>query len=181
MSRRTIEIDQKKLTEILNRLESEQTFTNRSALFEEAAKEYGEPSTSAIVYLRVKQWNIELKTVKAKPGEHLKGGNAEALKAFREDGDQKPKKIKGDSTPFIKYFTTEEKGKLLKLAKSVKRGSLKAAIKLKCLDCCNFDRKEVKYCACPECPLWLVRPFQPTMEDYLANSEPEVQKAFDKS
>ena len=180
MSKKTIEIDKTRLTKILNDLESSEIFSNRSALFEKASIKYGERCTPAIVYLRVKQWNIPLKTEKKKPGEHLKGGNVEALKQFRETGEVKPKKIKADTRPLIVEFTREENGKYLKIAKSIKKGSLKSAIKLKCLDCCNFDKKEIKYCACPSCPLWPVRPFQPeTMEDYLANSEQEVKDIFD--
>ena len=31
------------------------------------------------------------------------------------------------------------------------------AIRIKCLDCCCYDRKEVKLCATVNCPLWPFR------------------------
>ena len=34
------------------------------------------------------------------------------------------------------------------------------AIRAKCLDCCHFDRKEVKECRVTACPLWRHRPYQ---------------------
>ena len=33
------------------------------------------------------------------------------------------------------------------------------AIKAKCLDCCCFDRDEVKNCKAELCPLWHYRPY----------------------
>jgi len=35
-----------------------------------------------------------------------------------------------------------------------------AAIKAKCLDCCNWQRIEVQNCTCIECPLYEYRPYQ---------------------
>ena len=40
------------------------------------------------------------------------------------------------------------------------KGSRKAAIELKCLDCCCGERLEVKNCSAIGCPLWPVRPWQ---------------------
>lgn len=37
--------------------------------------------------------------------------------------------------------------------------SPRAAIKAKCLDCCNFDREEVRNCAVEACPLHSFRPY----------------------
>lgn len=33
-------------------------------------------------------------------------------------------------------------------------------IKAKCLDCCGYQRMEVKYCRATACPLWPIRPYQ---------------------
>ena len=38
--------------------------------------------------------------------------------------------------------------------------SRSAAIKAKCLDCCCYQRNEVKLCTTVACPLWNYRPFQ---------------------
>lgn len=34
------------------------------------------------------------------------------------------------------------------------------AIRLKCLDCCAWDTREVKRCEIRDCPLWPFRPYQ---------------------
>lgn len=38
--------------------------------------------------------------------------------------------------------------------------SKKAIINAKCLDCCCFQREEVKNCTVASCPIWKVRPYQ---------------------
>ncbi len=35
-----------------------------------------------------------------------------------------------------------------------------AAIKTKCLECCNLEREHVASCSISGCPLWLFRPYQ---------------------
>ena len=40
------------------------------------------------------------------------------------------------------------------------KSSPRAAIKAKCLDCCDFDRAEVSACAVILCPLNAYRPYQ---------------------
>lgn len=39
-------------------------------------------------------------------------------------------------------------------------GSLKSVIKLKCLDCCNWEKKEVSFCTVLSCPNWMFRPYK---------------------
>jgi len=39
--------------------------------------------------------------------------------------------------------------------------SLRAAINAKCFDCCCFHKPEVKYCTVVNCPLYILRPWQP--------------------
>lgn len=38
------------------------------------------------------------------------------------------------------------------------KASARAAIRAKCLECCNFDRKMVDDCLSEMCPLWAYRP-----------------------
>jgi len=40
------------------------------------------------------------------------------------------------------------------------KGSLRAAVNSKCLDCSCWQRKEVQDCLVLACPLWTVRPYQ---------------------
>lgn len=46
------------------------------------------------------------------------------------------------------------------VAKRAASGSLKAAIKLKCLDCCAWKQKEVALCTVTDCSLWNFRPYK---------------------
>ena len=72
------------------------------------------------------------------------------LKEFKDDEDlirfyeQLPSSFRDN---FIKL-------KLRKINSPTKR------IKMKCLDCSNFCRKEIELCTVNSCPLWEVRPFQ---------------------
>jgi hypothetical protein len=45
--------------------------------------------------------------------------------------------------------------------KAVNRKSLRAAIKAHCLECCGWEREEVKLCTDTGCPLFQYRPFVP--------------------
>jgi hypothetical protein len=47
------------------------------------------------------------------------------------------------------------------LVERIEAGSLRAAIKLKCLECSNYQVQEVRLCTVTDCPLHSVRPYQP--------------------
>jgi hypothetical protein len=165
MSRKSLEIDKSLVEKIATDLEAKGPLPNRSKLYEaivvELVKNHGyKPFSATVIYQRNKEWKIEFKTPVGVRGQHLAGGNIEAIKKWRESGGESNQRKVGDSTQLIKHWTKEEKGKYLKLAKSIKRGSLKAAVKLKCLECANYDKKEIADCLCKDCPLFPVRPFQ---------------------
>ena len=46
--------------------------------------------------------------------------------------------------------------------KAIKKKSMRAAVNSKCLDCCNWQAKEVKLCTVPTCPLFEYRPYKDT-------------------
>jgi hypothetical protein len=46
------------------------------------------------------------------------------------------------------------------VAKAKAKGGLRTLLKLKCLDCCCWQREEVRRCTCVACPLHPVRPYQ---------------------
>jgi hypothetical protein len=43
--------------------------------------------------------------------------------------------------------------------KAILGNSRKEAVKAKCLDCMNWDKKEVAICEIETCPLWPYRPY----------------------
>ncbi len=172
MPRKTIQLDEKLVQSIIAKLESEKTYGNRGALFDETVrvlvKEHGFTTfSSAVISQRISKWpNFIIKTKKGARGSHLKSGNADALKQWRETGESKKAKV-GDCSHLIESFTRQAKGRFLKVAKSIKRGSLKAAIRGKCLDCANFQTEEIKQCQCFDCPLWPIRPYQINLNEEL--------------
>lgn len=40
------------------------------------------------------------------------------------------------------------------------KSSMREAIKAKCLDCCAYQKEEIKGCTVKSCPLWNIRPYQ---------------------
>ena len=44
--------------------------------------------------------------------------------------------------------------------KAYARRSATQAIKAMCLDCLQFDKKAIRECTAPRCPLWRYRPYQ---------------------
>lgn len=170
MAKKAVPIDQQKLETIIKKLEEDSAFSTQSELFRVAAgeytKQYGFKITPSLVYLRVRQWNIQLKTSKSKaePWKHVKSLPVEEDIEPVIEKAQTLDEILANATP-------KEKLKYKKLAKRALKGSRIAAIKLHCLDCAAFDRKEVAHCLVKSCPLWLFRPYQSTIEEEEVESE----------
>lgn len=49
---------------------------------------------------------------------------------------------------------------LPKIVENTIKGKLRAAVKLKCLECTNIQPVEIRNCTCIECPLWSFRPYK---------------------
>lgn len=41
------------------------------------------------------------------------------------------------------------------------KASPRTAIKVMCLECRGYERKDIRDCRTPHCPLWMLRPYQP--------------------
>jgi hypothetical protein len=150
MGRASIIIDKDKLKEEIDKAEAAKTFDNQARLFEyichtpwaqTIVDSTGKSRivSPATIYQRCLEYGIVLKTPKGKKGgiSGAKGG-----KRARKIGTNLAKLLK--STP-EKYH---------KLAKKSANGSLIAKVKLKCLDCCCWQRSEVMACRDENCPLW---------------------------
>lgn len=48
--------------------------------------------------------------------------------------------------------------------KAVEGKGLRAAVNARCLDCCAWQRTEVRDCPALSCPLWAVRPYRKTRQ-----------------
>lgn len=147
-------IKKQDLIKKINELESKQKYTTRTNLFNDVGKFFN--TTGAVIYLRVKEFNIEPKTPKGKRGQGLtelrkRGINPNATRSSRAN------KIKKCNINAL-YKTVPQQ--YHSVIKQVEKGSLKGILKAKCLDCCNYDKNEIKNCEIIECALWSIRPYQ---------------------
>jgi hypothetical protein len=165
MGRSTIIFEQDKLVSAINAVESRQTFPSRDAMFKAAIESYkiefgglnADRLTNILVYQRVKQWNVPLKTTAGKKG-RVAGTKMEIKQ--RKSISSSSVGIKALLTQINTDAPPEMRGRLNDLVAKMQNGSLKAAIKLNCLNCANYQREEVKHCECYECPLFSIRPYK---------------------
>lgn len=162
MTRTRIAIDKNELVTVINQCEALQSYPTRGKLFEAVAKSYTEiykvSVSPAFVYLKTKEWAIPMTTPLGKKG-RAAGCPHPVLSGPRQS---RADKLSNDS---VKLEALTSLGKIiperfLPVFKKLKAGSLTAAIKLKCLDCSDYQSIEVKNCECRECSLWVIRPYQ---------------------
>lgn len=153
-------------------------FANRSALYRavcetEWAKEKGPAVNPSNVANWVKKHNIPLLTPVGKKGRQpgVKIANGGRKRKGRNEDNY---------NAMIKSLNMQsERGiapAMVKAADKAASGSMKAAIRLKCMDCCGHDKKYVRECTSLDCALWTFRPYQavPNGQSTEEPTEPEV-------
>ena len=84
---------------------------------------------------------------------------SEAPAAVQECSPGAPIAANVDRT--ARYLSQAPESQRLTLSRALEgTASPRAAIRAKCLDCCAFDRNEVRYCPAILCALHRYRPFQ---------------------
>jgi hypothetical protein len=161
MTRTPTPIDKSSLLAILAEIDGSKICTNRSSLFQKVADKYnGQHSqqiSASLVYLRVSQWKVELSTPVGKKGR---------IKGFKIEGksNKVSRSVKFANNSQIKSSLCQIRGivpeRFQPVVNRVVQGSMKAAVNLKCLDCCDYQTMEVKLCECQDCSLWPFRPYQ---------------------
>lgn len=150
MARERLSPDKAEFQKVINDLEAAQTFSCLSELWDAVAEtewartRHCRPLTNQVAAIRAKELGLTWKTVAGrKEDRHVpRGPVVIAPAAVQQVIAMMPEK------------PTES------VVAKIAKGSLRMAIKLKCLDCSNFQKKEVKNCPVTSCPLWAVRPFQ---------------------
>ena len=153
MGRTKIDIDPVDVNLAIATVESAGPMPNLSRLFiaVSASLETKYPRiTPALVRLRVMEHNIPHKTLKGKMGNPNLGNSTSGIA-------RTPRKVGSAAVKACMRVMPENRHRLVK---RMGQGSLKAAIKLKCLDCANHYTDEIRHCPIVECPLWSFRPFQ---------------------
>jgi hypothetical protein len=174
VARTKINIDKALLVKTIETCENGKNYTTQSELFNDVAQMYNNecgslPKINAqLVYLRVPEFGIVLKTPKGKRG-RAAGCRPVALngtkvtRAEKIEANPEAKKVLDSIRREIKITT--KSSHFLALVDKLESGSLTAAIKLKCLDCTNFQKDEVRNCECYSCPLHIIRPYQKNKQE----------------
>jgi hypothetical protein len=180
MGRRTVEVHQATLRECIVQAEAKGPLSNLNALWAKVSdlynlREVPEQITPSVAMLRVKEWNI---TVKTQPGKRGRSGAMTAEQKAAMAAGRKPRAEKFKDDPVIQAGFVQLRREInprfsTLLDKLTEQGSMRAAVALKCLDCSNEQTVEVRNCPCTSCPLYAFRPYQNKAD----TDEEELQEA----
>jgi hypothetical protein len=175
-----LEVDRDELQRTVNELEGKQTFPHLSALWKAVegtswAKSYQpRPVTASIAAARAKELGVQYST---RPAKRVLGVITEKQRAAMQAGRKNRKPRSEKMKAFASAF--EEMRKLvpvrfLPLVAQAEKGSLRAAMKLKCLECSSYLSSEVKQCPITNCSLFPQRPYVRIAKDLDAELERPV-------
>jgi hypothetical protein len=172
MAKVKLEINKAEFQKVVDDLESKQTFENLSALWKAievtdwAKGLQPRPLMASAAYVRAKELGIVIKT---QPGKRGVGG----LGGPRGVRVPRSKKMKAFASTFAKLRKMTPK-RFLPLVQKAEKGSAKACIKLKCLECSAYQPSEVKLCVINHCPLFPIRPFQGKGKEKELAANPQI-------
>jgi hypothetical protein len=159
--KKPIQIDKVELQDLINSLEKDKVFGNRSELWEAveesefAKKCQPRPLTSQVAMLLCKKFSIEPITPKGKRGRSVGEGMPIGIR-----GKRKSKKLSSeDLQNLLNSIPKNKQENYSGLLKKAGEGSMKSLVKLKCLDCSCWEKNEVKHCQVKTCALYPVRPY----------------------
>lgn len=168
--RKPLVLDKAEFQKLISDLEAKTAFPTRSALWEAvensvwAKTQSPRPLMRWTAVLQAEKLGLVIKTPKGKKGDGL--ANVDKAAAIRAAiaAPRKSRKVPLDVIQKVKnVFPTQYHNVIDKMGS----GSMKAAIKAKCLDCCCFEKAEIRDCTIQECPLWNFRPYQNKIETYV--------------
>lgn len=162
MPRLKIQINEAEFRREVEKLESQREFANHSELWKAleqtdwAKAQQPHPLTAAVAYLRAREFGVVTKT---KPGK--RGLSREQMQGIQggQRGQRSSRATK--MTAFTDTFSAMRKEyptSFLPLVRRAQKGSLRAAITLKCLECSAFQRGEARQCVVASCSLYPHRP-----------------------
>lgn len=154
-------------TAIFN-VENDGPLATQAILYEKVAAEYkrlvpvqDREVTANVVIGWIKRNNFPIKTQPGKRGSGLKpcqpGETRNFTRTTRAEKFAKDPEI----INHLESLKVKVPERYVSLTDKIAEGSLKAALKLKCLECCNYQREEIRECRCKgRCAVWHLRPFQ---------------------
>lgn len=171
-------VDRSALEKAIARAEVSGPLSSRNKLWQAAAELYNKGAehhiTSTVVYLRVKEWGLACKTpAGASVGRgELSAEQRQAMAAGRARAAATPRKSREDKLKGHSDFARHAEAlrnvtprTFKTLVEKALKGSTPARIKLHCLQCMGYSRKDVGGCTSPGCEWWLARPYQRDDED----------------
>lgn len=164
--RAKLEINANEFQDQVDRLEEQRVFANLSELWqavtdtEWAKSQQPRPLTCAVAHQRAKELEIKTKTKAGRRGRpkgaKLSTEQKEAMQAGRKGG--RAQKMKAFAATFRE--AKKELSDNVNIVEKAESGSLRAAIKGKCMQCTAEQRQEIRHCQVIGCLLYPHRPYQ---------------------
>jgi len=175
MARIKLEIPKDELQRTINQVESSHPngqFENRSLLHDAVAdtdwaKNFDpKPVTASVVCLRIAELNIDCKTPKGKRGRSggFSGPPRDVKRITRRQKYKLNPQLEDHFNKLEEYIKSQGCGETwLRTLQKVRKGSVKAMIRLNCAACMGFENVAVNVRGCTAagvCPMWAERPYQ---------------------
>ena len=173
MARTKLVIDKKRFQQEVAKLEKDGPLATRNDLWQALAETdwakslQPRPLTAPVAYLRAKELDIKCKTPLGKRGGKMTKERIEKMQAGRSGRTPRKEKLAAFSYSFEEMLKKVPENYHKEVEKA-REGSLRAAVKLRCLDCACWQTEEVRQCTCIACGLYPHRPFK---------AKPEEEKA----
>lgn len=162
MGRSPLIVKKEELQKIVSELEATRTFTNQQELFLAVSEsEWGKNVRNAnwrvkgiqpaVVYNKIRELGVTVKTPKGRKGRvagQVVNRTARADKMKRKDIQKAVADVRKD----INLYPGDN-AKYMRIVDKVAEGSLKDAIKLKCMECRGYEGTDYKECKSTGCPL----------------------------
>jgi hypothetical protein len=176
---RRLEIDRDEFQRIVTDLESKQTFPNPTALWQAVEKtdwakaQSPRPLTASVANTRAKELGIQCRTKPSKRGiGELTEEQRAAMQAARKNRKPRAEKMRAFASTFEQLRKTVPE-RFLPLVDRAEKGSLRASIKLNCLECSAYQPGEIKLCVITSCAMFPHRPYQGKVQAAEGAAEPE--------
>jgi hypothetical protein len=167
MAKAATPVNREKLVAALQLAEANGPLASRDALWRRTAELYNgfaeRPISFSVVGLRVKEWGLSIQTQAGRRGAPMTPEHKAALAAGRGERVPRAEKLKAYRTYDLlseEMSKDEETARFLPVVEAARKGSIKAAIKLQCLDCSNWQPQEIRECVIESCPMFPHRPYQ---------------------
>ena len=190
MARKTVPVDRDALVAAIAHVEGKDGYSGgKTEMCKAAAEQYNKvvnpskPITHSVVYLRIEEFKIPIKTKAKKRGRgKMTDEQKAAMQAGRaaSKGKTKAQKFAADPVAQRNFQLLRDRTpeRFHPVIDKVEEGSRTAAVKLACLECSNFQTVEIRECPCEQCPLFMFRPYQGKSNegDY---EEPEAKEELE--